>query len=192
MTEPLARIEAALSRLGAEHEPPAGWEARVLAATVERKRRRWWVFPIPVAVLAMAVGAYWLVVIPRPSALQVATILTKTDGTTRRAAPTNDDSTPAITGDVLTVEVKDGGQYRALWIYRDRQLETHCPSDLRCRILDKTTTIELTLELIGKYDVVAVSSDSPIPEPKGVLQIDLDKAAKAHVAVKRAKLIDVK
>jgi len=38
--DPIARLEHALEQLGAEHQPPPGWEARVLAAVEPRPRRR--------------------------------------------------------------------------------------------------------------------------------------------------------
>ena len=52
--EPISRIEAALARLGAEHEPPVGWEARVLAATAPPPRRAWWWLAIAMKALKAA------------------------------------------------------------------------------------------------------------------------------------------
>src|SRR6185295_11711421 len=60
MIESNQRIEAALAQLGAEYEPPLGWEARVLAAT--RARRPWWWYAMPgfaVTALAVCAVALW-------------------------------------------------------------------------------------------------------------------------------------
>ena len=63
MSDPTTRLEQAIEQLGADLEPPPGWEARVLAA-VEPRRRSWlargW-FAIP-AVAAIALVA---VLLPR-------------------------------------------------------------------------------------------------------------------------------
>lgn len=41
MTDPDRRLEHAIRQLGADLEPPPGWEARVLAAVEPRRRRGW-------------------------------------------------------------------------------------------------------------------------------------------------------
>lgn len=61
--DPIARIEGALSRLGEEHEPPAGWEDRVhnVALVRARTRRRAKIVAVVVGavvgvILALALG----------------------------------------------------------------------------------------------------------------------------------------
>ena len=58
MTEPITRIEAALSRLGHDHQPPPGWEARVLAATAPPRRKPWWLFATSALAFAGAVVVF--------------------------------------------------------------------------------------------------------------------------------------
>ena len=72
MIESNQRIEEALAQLGAEYEPPLGWEARVLAAT--RAHRPWWRYARPgfaVAALAVCAVALWPTAAPTELTLSV-------------------------------------------------------------------------------------------------------------------------
>ena len=65
------RIEEALVRLGAEHEPPPGWEARVLAAVRPPRRRVWWIALIMV-IMIVAIGALLVSHRHAPAAIRCA------------------------------------------------------------------------------------------------------------------------
>lgn len=50
------RLTDALGKLGADHEPPAGWEQRVLAASTRRRRVSIAVLAALLVVLAVAIA----------------------------------------------------------------------------------------------------------------------------------------
>lgn len=54
--DPIERIEDGLRGLGAEHEPPAGWEQRVLDATAPNPRSAWRVAREVVTGLAVGIA----------------------------------------------------------------------------------------------------------------------------------------
>jgi predicted DNA-binding protein (UPF0251 family) len=68
------RIEDALAQLGAEHEPPPGWEARVLAATHVTRRRPWWYAAggLAAAVAAQAILIHGWLAVDHVSAATIA------------------------------------------------------------------------------------------------------------------------
>jgi hypothetical protein len=170
LPEPNSRLEDALARLGADHEPPAGWEARVLAAVAPRRRSWWW----PGAPLgALAVVAALLVLRPSgPDELVVDVVL---DG-----GPLVRGNAAHI-GQVLHAAATGGGDHRALWIYRDDKLVVACPRAPRCR---GASRVELELSAIGSYVIVAVSAGEALPEPTGTFDTDIAAAlgAGAHRA----------
>jgi len=168
MITPIARLEAALEQIGAEHEPPWGWETRVLAVTGQRPpRRRWWF-----AMQVVALAAIGLVFLPRPRpanhnlALEVI----------------RDPSGPPVRGRSASVGCRvhvtatSGDRYRAIWVYRnEHELVAACPDGLSCQRSGDTTTVDVTLQAIGSYTFVSVTSTSPLPEPRG--SYDHDRAA---------------
>jgi hypothetical protein len=169
------RIEAALGRLGAEHEPPPGWEARVLAAVARPARSwTWWLrrFSAPVLALALALALFWWW--PRAFALE----LTLADGTTVRGArversvgrgtePCPD--LEAHANQTLQARMTGKGAYHALWIYREERLQRRCPGDLGCEPEGTAFVFDLT----GIYQVVAVSSPVAIASPRGSFDSDI-------------------
>jgi hypothetical protein len=85
-------------------------------------------------------------------------------------------------GDVVHATATGGGPHYAVWIYRNDVLLMACPGARHCRITSKATTADATLTL-GKYSIFALSSDSPLPSPKGNLDLDLARAAEAGAHV---------
>ena len=175
MTEPIARIEAALGRLGAEHEPPAGWEARVLAATTAAKPKpklSWWYFALPAA--ALAVIAVVAIVPPSPEVrpFQVALTVKPGGSVPHRDGPSQDGKTAHI-GDVVHVDATGGGLYQTVWIYRNDKLVMGCPGDLGCQRSDGSTSVEFPVKVIGEYKVVVLTSKSPLPAPTGTYDADV-------------------
>jgi len=180
MTEPIARIEAALTRLGAEHEPPVGWQARVLAATATPKPRPWWWFAMPA--VALAVIAIYVVVRPRAKdqPLEVALAFEKHGAVVRGQA--------AHVGDLMHATATGGGHYRAVWVYHGDHLLLACPGATQCRSSGDATIADVELRLIGDYTIVAVASNSPVPPPMGTLDTDLANAQQTGAKTKPESL----
>jgi hypothetical protein len=148
----MARIEAALAGLGTEHEPPPGWETRVLAA-VGANRRRWWTYAAPGVALAAA-AAVAVVVLHRPPPALALNVEVKHNLRFR--------GDEAAVGDVAHIAVSGGAQLRAIWVYReDGQLVLQCPGDATCRSSDASPDasiqVDLMLSTAGTYHVVAVT-----------------------------------
>jgi len=182
MSDPSDRLERAIAQLGAEHEPPPGWEAQVLAAiepqraAVPERRpwlRRWWP-AIPTAVLAAAV----LVLVLRPGrseALEVAFVATAGDPS--RGATRGEQRADEVTlGSRLDLAVRGGRGHRALWLYRvGSGLVAACPGDARCDTAGGAPHLALTAGQIGEYQIVVLTTDAALPAPSG--DYDRDVAA---------------
>lgn len=178
MTEPIERIEAALRDLGADHEPPAGWQARVLAATGARKPWRWWWFAAPVVALAAVVIIWnW----PHEPRLQIALAYTPGPVVVRG-------DTSRHAGDVVHATVTGGGPYHAVWIYRNDALVMACPGARECRITPDAITADATLTM-GRYTIVALRSSSPLPTPAGSYDADLATAQEAGAKVEKEHVV---
>jgi hypothetical protein len=162
-TEPIARIEAALAGLGAEHEPPVGWEARVLAAAGARQPRRWWWALAPVAVLAVLVLALWR---RSPDPIALGLDVAVEGGPLVRGGA-------AHIGQTAHAVATGSARYRALWIYRRDRLVAACPGDPRCQGADR---IDLPLSEGGSYRVVALASAAALPVPTGAFDRDVADA----------------
>ncbi|MEO7730736.1 MAG: hypothetical protein ABIY55_07175 [Kofleriaceae bacterium] len=181
--EPIARIEAALSRLGQEHEPPLGWEARVLAATAPPRRRAWWWFAAP-AMLAAAAAVVFVIIPPaKPSALQLAMVVEKGSAVVRMSGPE-----PQL-GDTVHATATGGGGHRGVWVYHNEtELVLQCPGPVHCRRSDDTVTADIALGSIGTYQIVALSSSAALPLPTGKFDEDVAAAVRANVTVSRQEL----
>jgi len=181
MSDPDARLEAALARLGAEHEPPAGWQARVLAATEARRRRPWWWFVVPVVALAAGGLVLSLTISPprpappRSSPLQVAAVPVQRDAVVR--------ATGLALHDVVEVRATGGSGYRALWIYRDEVLVLMCPGAATCHADRDATTVSLRVTSFGVYTFVAVSGPVPVFPSTGAYDADVARAARLNAAI---------
>jgi hypothetical protein len=175
MSEPIARIERALEQLGGEHEPPPGWEARVLAQIEDPRPacpRRIWQLACPmVGVVAIAIAiAGTAARAPRPLALAIEP--THTGPRLRGDAPT--------IGDLITATASGGEPYRAIWIYRGTALIAACPGGERgerCEATDDSQRAQFTLTTRGRYAVIALSSSLPLPPPRGSYDADLAAVA---------------
>lgn len=175
----MERIEAALAGLGAEHEPPTGWEARVLA-TVGANRRRWWAYAAPGVALAAA-AAIAVVVLRQPPPALALNIDVKHSARFR--------GDEATVGDVARIAVSGGRGARAIWVYREQvQLVLRCPGDPTCRISDASTEVDLTLSSAGTYHVVALTGGSRLPAPTGDYGVDTAAARDAGLDVRQDHL----
>jgi len=179
MTASVQRIEAALARLGAEYEPPLGWQARVLAAT-QPARRPWWGYAMPAA----AVAATALCVVQfrqAPAALAIDVDIV------HRVAVRGPE---ARVGDVVRLTVSGGGGERALWVYRDEQrMVIRCPGDRACAVTDAGIAVALELGAIGSYSIIALAADGALPLPSGSYEDDTAAARRAGVAIREDRLV---
>jgi hypothetical protein len=167
-----ARLEEALRSIGSELAPPAGWEDRVLAATVgpahvaapAPRRARWWMFAAPALACAAAAAVYlWWPRSTLPVQQLALAVSVEHGGPIVRG-------TTAHPGDTLVASTTGGAAHTAIWIYRDdHELVMSCTSS-PCRV---------TLTARGDYSIVALSSDAPLPTPHGTLDDDVSAAAKS-------------
>jgi hypothetical protein len=169
--EPIARIEAALARLGAEHKPPVGWEARVLAAVTKPKPKPWWWFAFPVVALAVIALVVCFPRSPADQSLQLALDIEKGGVVVR--------GTSAHVGDIVHATATGGGHHRAVWVYRDDHLVVACPGAPQCRRDGEATIADIVLDSTGEYTIVALTSKSPVPAPTGGFDQDVSSAISA-------------
>lgn len=185
MTEELARIEAALRRLGADAEPPEGWERRVLAKVAERRPRRgWWTVP------ALALASAIMLAAPpsRPRELELV-VAREAHGPAMRGRDTRGDS--AHVGDDLIATATGGAGTRVLWVYRNEsELVAVCPGGAMCTSRGGLTA-RIRLASLGLYTVVALTSPTPLPEPHGSYDADLAAAGAAGATI-RTREYDVR
>lgn len=187
-----ARIEGALRTLGADLEPPLGWQARVLAAATEPGRgwRRWWSRRAVAFSGAVAMAALVLVLVWRPwhrggtgGELELALDVEHRGGAVRGGA--------ARVGDVVRVAARRGPGHRAIWIYRGGdELIATCPGGAGCSEADGALAATFTIDLVGTYMVVALWSPQPIAAPAGPRDEAL-AAAEQRGAIRRVESIVV-
>jgi hypothetical protein len=173
MTEPITRIEAALSQLGREHEPPAGWEARVLAATAGPRRKPWWLFATSALAVAGAAAVIVTRVVPAEPAEPVAAFALEAPWDKGPATVRGDS---LHVGDLVHATARGGGGYRSVWVYRNEELVAACPGGQACRFEGDKTIADVRLLSIGSYRIVALSSVVPLAPPRGVYDSDVANA----------------
>ena len=181
MTDPITRIEAALERLGAEHEPPAGWEGKVLAQIEQvswwRRLLRWKI-AIPLAATAAAavgVAVFWP--LHRADRALALALDYRDSGEVFRGSSHR-------VGEVMRAVATGGGGYRAVWVYCEDKLVVACPGGSGCSGSEDETIAERKLDSAGHYTVVALTSSSPISSPAGVLDGDVAGAHREGATVK--------
>lgn len=174
--EATRRLEGALARLGAEHLPPLGWEARVLAAARPRTPR--WRYAAPglaaAALAALCVAQLWPTEPPLELALDMAV---------RHRVPVR--GTEGQVGDVVHIRVTGGDGERAIWVYCDeQQLVLRCPGDPGCQASGAEMSVDLALGEVATYTVVALSARGALPAPSGRYDDDTAAARRAGAAVR--------
>jgi hypothetical protein len=164
------RLRQDIAGIGADGEPPAGWEARVWARIEERKGKpRWIWFLAPVGAAALAATFFFAV--PRtpsaPSLMQEVAA----GGSVRRA-------TGARPGDRLDLRAGTAGSPQAeLRIYRNgRDLVLRCPGTSSCRRDGDEIRAALTFPSVGDYQAVLVLDNEPLPPPGKGLDSDAGAA----------------
>ncbi|TMQ08936.1 MAG: hypothetical protein E6J90_39005 [Deltaproteobacteria bacterium] len=180
--EPIARLEHALEQLGAEHEPPRGWEARVLAAVEPKPRRRWWWLAVPALAVVLAVVLLPALLSPRPGAL--ALTIERIPGPTRARGDTQ-------VGDRIHATARGGAGHRAIWVYRgETDLVAVCPGGTGCSASGGALALDFALDRIGSYHVIALAGAAELPVPHGAYDEDL-AAAMAAGATDQRQVIEV-
>jgi hypothetical protein len=182
MSEPISRIEDALKQLGSEHEPPLGWEARVLAQVEDQRPmcpRRIWQLACPmVGVVAIAIALVFAGTAARARPFKLTFDTTHTGPRLRGDAPT--------VGDLVTATVSGGEPHRAIWIYRGTELIAACPGGERgerCEGTGDSQGVRFTLTTRGRYALIALSSSLPLPPPRGSYDADLAAVARLGAQV---------
>jgi hypothetical protein len=159
-------MEDALERLGREHEPPPGWEARVLAQV--QSRPPWWTrWTVWLALPAVALVAVAIALWPGhpPRNLELALDVTAAGPIVRGKS--------AHIGDRVTATAAGGERYHAIWVYRDDELIAVCPGPSLCEISGDFARARIALGAYGTYTFVALSSVRAIPPAQGSYDLDL-------------------
>jgi hypothetical protein len=173
----MAWIADAVPRLVARDQPPAGWEARVLAAiappTVPVRQRRGWRRWLAAPAVAVAAAAGALLAVGGRGAPALAVAVDVEPGPVAMRGG-------ASIGDVVRVTGGGGGRHRALWIYRDgRHVELACPGVAGCQIGDGRIAATFSPRVAARFDIVFLASDGPIPAPTGSLDASVAAALRA-------------
>ncbi|HEY6173573.1 MAG TPA: hypothetical protein VIX73_03980 [Kofleriaceae bacterium] len=189
MNDPSTRLERAIAQLGSEHEPPPGWQARVLAAIESSKPpqssplawlRRWWA-AIAAPVLAAAAVVLWFS-LDRPRPLRLAVALESDPKLVVRGGSSSG------TGDVVAVPLHSrvvltahgGKRHRALWVYRgERELVATCPGSTACEPGDEPRFV-YRVETLEPFQVIVLSSEGTLPVPTGTYDSDAAAALAVH------------
>lgn len=204
MSDPMVRMEAALQRLGAEYEPPPGWDTRVLTVIGQWhpwhhwwRRWRWWI-AIPIGALCPIVVLIWFwtstahmarPLSPSTMAMWTAHSEALAIDVRRETVGSVMRGSSASIGDRVHITATSGDRYRAIWVYHnDRELVVVCPAGPSCNGARDTVTADVTLQIVGSYTFLAVASSSPLPEPSGSLDLDRAAAVKAGATTRMDQL----
>lgn len=179
------RLRQDLAALGAEEEPPLGWEGRVLRRIEERRRRRWVWMLAPLGAAALAATLFFA--IPRAPATSTLFQEVVQEGSVRRA----ESATP---GDRLRLRAETGEAAHAeLRIYRNgRELLLRCPGAPSCAQEEDEITVSFALPSPGRYQAMLLLDDQPLPSPGKGLDPDAGAALDRGAKVLLAAEIDVR
>jgi hypothetical protein len=179
MSDPITRLEHAIEQLGADLEPPPGWEARVLAAVEPRRRswlaRGWFAFPVAAAAVLVVV----LLVVPSQRAREPLALSAElVAGSEVMRGPS-----------ALRASARGGEGHLAIRIYRDgHELIAACPGHPACQDSGAALSIVLDGAPIGSYQVIALSSAAALPAATGSPEPDLAAAIGAGASWKLQEL----
>jgi hypothetical protein len=187
------RLGAEIAALGAEDEPPVGWQARVwerLDQRRERRRPRWigWLVPAGVGLAAASLAALFLIPIhppgPRPPSLSVEV---QAGATVRRGGE-------AQPGDLLRLTAAIGGARHAeLRVYRnDTELVLRCSTERPCSRRGDEVRAAVLLDTVGRYQPLLIRSERPLPPPVSDLEKDTSAALAAGADVRLGSEIVVR
>ena len=182
------RLRVELADLGAEDEPPVGWQARVWEQLDhgrerrdrrERRRPRWrgWIVPVGVG-LAASLAALFLIRPPGPLPPSLRTEV-EAGATVRRGGE-------AQPGDLLRLTAATGGARHAeLRVYRnDTELVLRCSADRPCTRRGDELRAAVLLDAVGRYQPLLIRAEGPLPSPVSDLEKDTSAALAAGADVK--------
>jgi hypothetical protein len=176
----IARLEAALTRLGHAEEPPRGWDDRVLAAVAQRRPCRYDSWQLAV----LALGAGLVGAASRGAPDDLALVVTCEPRGPRVRSDT------ARVGDLLHITAAGDRAPRTIWVYRNEiELVATCPGTAVCERGRDRTTATLELAALGRYTVVALTSATALPVPRGSYDADLAAASTAGATVRVHEVI---
>lgn len=145
----IKRIEDALTKLGAEHEPPRGWEDRVLCHVVPPPKRVP-VWPSICVAVALAMVAVYGITKPQPVRIDISV----------QHGPTVWRGQSIHTGDRVRVTASGGSHgMPRIWAFMDERLIGSCPGNPECYVSSDGVSMSFVVSAIGVYDFMAVSSD---------------------------------
>ena len=190
------RLGAEIAALGADDEPPVGWQARVwerLDQRRERRRPRWtgwlgWLVPAGVGMAGTSLAALFLIPIrppaPRPPSLHVEV---QAGATVRRGGE-------AQPGDLLRLTAVAGGARHAeLRVYRnDTELVLRCSTDRPCSRRGDEVRAAVLLDAVGRYQSLLIRSERPLPSSVSGLEKDTSAALAAGADVRLGSEIVVR
>ena len=196
------RLRAELAGLGAEDEPPVGWEARVWEQLDnprerrerrERRRPRWpgwrgwrpWIVPVGVG-LAASLAALLLIRPPGPLPPSLRAEV-EAGATVRRGGE-------AQPGDLLRLTAATGGARHAeLRVYRnDTELVLRCSTGRPCTRRGEELSAAVLLDTVGRYQPLLMRAESPLPPPVSDFEKDTSAALAAGADVKLSAEIVVR
>lgn len=187
------RLRADIAGLGADDEPPPGWQARVWSRIEERQERRWrhgwWLrLALPTAVGAVA-ATLLAVFLLRPIPPAPPSLLAQIEAgeTVRRG-------TEAQPGDLLRLTATTGETpYAELRVYRnDAELVLRCSTEAPCTRQGTSLTATLRLDGVGRYTPLLLHSAKPLPAGGGDLDTDTREALAAGADVELGGDVDVR
>lgn len=169
-----------IATLGAEDEPPVGWQARVWERIDQRRARRrsrwvswlgWpgWLVPAGVAAAA-SLAALFLIRPPGPQPPSLRAEI-QAGTTVRRGGE-------AQPGSLLRLTATTGGSRHAeLRVYRnDTELVLRCSTDRPCSRQGDELRAAVLLDAIGRYQPLLMRADKPLPSPVSNLEKDTSAA----------------
>jgi len=173
------RLRAGIATLGAEDEPPVGWQARVWEGIDQRRERRrlgwaWWIVPGVAATLA----ALLLIRPPGPQ-LPSLRIEIQAGATVHRGGE-------AQPGDLLQLTaIPSSAHHAELRVYRnDAELVLRCSTERPCSRQGDELRAAVRLDVIGRYQPLLILSARPLPAPTSDLEKDTSAALAAGADVK--------
>jgi hypothetical protein len=196
----IARIEQALSELGADYSPPVGWEARVLAASARAPKKwwqrwqRWMVTAVPAALAAAAVMVVVIArrpVMSRDKNVQVAFSDTVIEDPCKNAAGNpacmNSQENACSAHQVRRLEASSSAAHLAMRLYKGSMLIQSCDDPKACETMRGTLGMRWTVTELGSYTALSFASNQPLPALTGALDPDLATLDRANITPRKKR-----
>lgn len=180
------RLRAGLAGMGRTHAGRGDWQARVWAGLERRqaRRRRRWLWLAAPAALAAAAAVLLLAGRPGPRGPALAYAIHRPH---QGAAPLRGDH--AQPGDTLAIRAVTGGAHAELRLYRDdRALVLRCSDEAPCTRRGDLLLASVPVDERGRYQIVFLHADRPLPAPTGTLDRDIADARAAGATVELREL----